>query len=359
MAPRPGSSADLMAGATSSEAISPKRPDRTPRSPFSIDYLPGEDLDEVLADKRVLAVIRFGPTTRRHRRDPRLITVGLVEIRGQETIEVWRGTTPAVQVGTAGAIHFAHDDGVLFACLLVDEQPYPTLERATYDAYRRLRQFFQRSGYPFLPRVWNYLPRINTECGGLERYQAFCLGRHRALSVHARDFESTLPAACAIGTQSPGLLIYALGCKQPGRQIENPRQTSAFHYPRQYGPRSPSFSRAVLQQWGNAESHLYISGTASIVGHVTQHSQDPVAQGKEICVNLETLIANANGYLSTPLELTSLKVYSRHAHGLRALEDLISQRFGSYLPTLFLHGDICRSDLLVEIEGMAVAQGNG
>jgi chorismate lyase/3-hydroxybenzoate synthase len=334
----------------------PTLPGRTHRAPFSIDYLPEANLDEILADEGVLAAIRFGSTTQVHRRDPRLITVGLAPLNGQKTIEVWRGTNLSVRVGRAGEIRFAHDDTVLFACLLIDENHYPNLEQAAYDAYLGLRKFVQDSGYPFLPRIWNYFPRINAEREALERYQAFCLGRHRALSEHARDFESTLPAACAIGTQSPGLLIYALASKQPGRQIENPRQISAFHYPRQYGPRSPSFSRAVLQQWGSTESHLYISGTASIVGHATRHGQDLVAQGKEICVNLEALIANANGYLSAPLKLASLKVYSRCSHGLGALEDLISQRFGASMPTLFLHGDICRSDLLVEVEGVAVAR---
>ena len=139
---------------------------------------------------------------------------------------------------------------------------------------------------------------------------AFCAGRHQALVAELTEFETHLPAACAIGTDEPGLRLYALAGRTAGIQIENPRQTSAFHYPRQYGPRSPSFSRAVLKAWEERHHHLYISGTASIVGHASQHV-DLMAQLDETLFNLRALLAQANRLTPEPLRPALLKVYCR------------------------------------------------
>ena len=78
-------------------------------------------------------------------------------------------------------------------------------------------------------------------------------------------------AATAIGLPSPPdqLHVHWLATKQPGIAIENPRQVSAFAYPRDYGPVAPGFSRAMLLP-GDTPL-LLISGTASIVGHASQH----------------------------------------------------------------------------------------
>lgn len=137
-------------------------------------------------------------------------------------------------------------------------------------------------------------------------------------------------------------------------QIENPRQVSAFHYPPQYGRRSPSFSRAVLKNWGEGHEHLYISGTASIVGHASQHG-DLLPQLAETLANLEALLAEADRRAMTPLDLTLLKIYVRPNLDPAPLRDRIVRTFGANVPLLFLRADICRQELLLEIEGLATS----
>ncbi|PKO60752.1 MAG: hypothetical protein CVU23_13110, partial [Betaproteobacteria bacterium HGW-Betaproteobacteria-17] len=90
------------------------------------------------------------------------------------------------------------------------------------------------------------------------------------------------PAATAIGTVgAPGTVqIVALCGAQSGVALENPRQTPAWQYPREYGPVPPGFSRGALIGHG-AGTRLLASGTASIVGHVSRYPDDPGEQTRE------------------------------------------------------------------------------
>lgn len=323
--------------------------------PYSVVYLDAAATAAVLADDRTLAVIGFGgndvPTA-----DPRCCQLALPELGGNRTIEVWRGRPP-VQAGRTGELAFAVSQDTLFMYRHLAQADYPELAEATVVAYRQLFAFSRQQGYPHLLRVWNYFPQINQALTGLERYQAFCRGRYQALAEVMPAFESHLPAASALGSQAGGLVIYALASRQAGLQVENPRQISAFHYPRQYGPRSPSFSRSILQSWQRTLHHLYISGTASIVGHATCHRQDEVGQLQETIANLEALLANANRLVATPFRLILLKVYLRQPAALATVQSRLSERFGTMLPTVYLQAEICRRDLLLEIEGVALSNG--
>src|SRR5690349_13201636 len=100
------------------------------------------------------------------------------------------------------------------------------------------------------------------------------------------------PAATAIGTDGPPerVQLIALCSRAPAIALENPRQTPAWRYPREYGPVPPGFSRGVLLEAGGDSSRLLASGTASIVGHVSQHVGDVEAQLKESLANLQALL---------------------------------------------------------------------
>jgi chorismate lyase/3-hydroxybenzoate synthase len=135
---------------------------------------------------------------------------------------------------------------------------------------------------------------------------------------------------------------------------ENPRQVSAYHYPRQYGPVSPSFSRALLQ---TTDQHqlLYLSGTASIIGHESIHLNDPVQQTMEVVQNIRTVIEHANNTYKAAvshLKARMLKVYIRDREHYLTIKNTVEQQFGKHTSILYLQGDICRQDLLVEIEGL-------
>lgn len=318
-------------------------------APFQVSYEPTARLQALLHEEGLLALISFGRAFEIE--DPRLVTVELPELGGGPTLEVWRTPCPP-EAGCEGEIRYSRTESVLFGCLQFEEGRLAGMEEATYHAYRAILACQQRLGYPYLLRTWNYLPDIHREEDGLERYRAFCLGRHRILEA-TPNFERHLVAATAMGTRTPQVLIYFLAALEPGFRIENPRQVSAFHYPPRYAPRSPSFSRATLKTWG-AEAHLYVSGTASIVGHETQHAGNPLAQLDETLNNLQALADNARRLHQLELqalrELSLLKVYLRQGVDMAPIVQHLQHRLGDGVPTLFLQGDICRHDLLLEIE---------
>lgn len=239
-----------------------------------------------------------------------------------------------------------------------DEGGGESLAAGTERLYATLLRLIEGRDYPHLLRMWNILERINRDQDGLERYRHFCIGRHDAFARMRPDLAERYPAASAVGADSGGLCVYFIAARSPGTTVENPNQVSAFLYPAQYGPRSPSFSRALVKQWG-ASASLFLSGTASITGHETQHAGDLAAQAERTADNLETLVRAAEGQSGTRFRLgdpgSMLKAYVRRAEDYPLVRDLVTRRLGQDASVLYLRADICRDALLVEVDGVLFA----
>jgi chorismate lyase / 3-hydroxybenzoate synthase len=275
--------------------------------------------------------------------------------------EVWR-TQQAVDSGTRGRVRFARTSDLLFGCIAVTEQePPPSLaiaERtplyeATERAYREILGMLDALGFPHLIRVWNYVPEINRDTHGTERYRQFNSARQAALLASGRPITGNVSAACALGaaTGSP-LVVYFLSSHTLPTFVENPRQISAYNYPPQYGARSPVFSRATVMREPDGMT-LFISGTASIVGHRTIHAGDTAAQTRETLTNIEALLEEANrvtGSDEFTLDALACKVYVRYPSELPVIQAELRAALGPSARAVYLQADICRRDLSVEIE---------
>jgi chorismate lyase/3-hydroxybenzoate synthase len=219
--------------------------------------------------------------------------------------------------------------------------------------YDRLIALLQDSPFVYPLRLWNYFPAINAGDGDRERYRRFCVGRGRALESAGLS-DARMCAATAIGGDRPVMQLVALTGTAPGVSIENPRQVSAWNYPRRYGPRQPAFARATALRLAGGRSALLISGTASVVGHATAHPGDAMAQTDEAASNLEALLGHAAGSLGDPAlgrfnQRSLARVYVRHPEDWPDIRQRLRRRWPE-LKLCGLRGDICRSDLLVEIE---------
>lgn len=329
-------------------------------APVRIDYQGSHFPDSELPtspqpESTQLASISFTDQTQQDASDPACLTVGLPNLDLQHPLrEVWTAARPVTK-GFQDGIGFSFTDDILFAHILLDESSFDDIDHGAYTAYTRLLQFIEDMGFPHMLRVWNYFPDINQQGRSIERYKGFCAGRYDAL-ISTRHFEQSLPAASAIGTHSKGLLVYLIASKEPGIQVENPRQISAYRYPPRYGKKSPSFSRATFKSWPESD-HFYISGTASVVGHETRHLNDCMAQLDETLVNIQSLIEECHAKHSrihSVRDMDLLKVYIRHPADFPAIKTKLTQVIGT-VPTLYLQGDICREDLLLEIEGFYCA----
>jgi chorismate lyase/3-hydroxybenzoate synthase len=307
---------------------------------------------ESLADNALAAVV-FGQDSPGPG-DPRVLRVSLQPLAGTGTAEVWLGSGP-VSLGSSGAIRYACDGQHLFGSMDLPEAEHGGLEQAAETAYRSLLEFHAASAYPHVWRVWNLLTGINEGAGDEERYRLFCLGRARSFaSVPAASSHARYPAATAIGRQGgePRLQLYWLAASRPGDAVENPRQVSAYRYPSDYGPAAPSFSRAMLVPGPT----LLVSGTASIVGHASVHHGDLDSQVEETMRNLETLLEVAGkraGFGSSGLGPQSLlKVYLRNKRDAAAVEQRIRERIPGGVQLMLVAADVCRADLLLEIEAI-------
>ena len=268
--------------------------------------------------------------------------------------EIWV-TNSDVRIDAIGHFTIAECDDYLAAHVEIDLQGVTDFKELTTRVYDELLQLTQARGYPNLVRVWNYFPGINAGKGDLELYRQFTAGRAVAYGAFAHEGE-VLPAATAIGTRDgTPLTITAIAARSRCRTIENPRQTSAYEYPREYGPISPSFSRAVVV--ASPSGHrILISGTASIVGHRSLHPDDPMLQTTETLRNLEDLIRYARSKFQTRDSETqflthgNLRVYIRRPEHLEKIRRTLREALGGDLSIVFLQGDICRRELLLEIE---------
>ena len=321
---------------------------------LDISYQQRETLADVVGDPYTLAVVDYGNHSVATEGD--LILVGTPALAGSEMVEVWR-TSDMPEHGTFESIHYRKTADLLFGQIRLASDD-ENIENTTRTIYQQIGQLQQELSYTHLIRIWNYMPWITREDDEMERYQSFCVGRHQAIDT-SRGFKEHLPAATAIGTRDDNILVYFLAAREDGIQIENPRQVSAFDYPSQYAPKSPAFSRAMVKQWGE-QKHLYISGTASILGHETRHVNMLLEQLDECLNNIDVLITEADKQADIDIhnvsDLTGIKLYLRDQDDLETVTTHLRKRIGDKVHVMVLQADICRSDLLLEIEGFWVGE---
>ena len=283
---------------------------------------------------------------------------------GTPLIDGW-SAGPVLHSGRHGQAHWRHDGHWMFGAIDCDPaESEGDLTALSQRAYGDIFAALAHTGVPHLVRLWNYLPGINQSQDRLERYRQFNLGRHQAFVQAGRDAQAGSPAACALGTHGGPFAVRFLASRTPALPLENPRQVPAWRYPSEFGPRSPTFSRAVLVPTGLDQLTLFISGTASIVGHASVHLGDVAAQTEETLRNLQAVIevANTCGSAKFTLDELACTVYVRHAEDFarvrRQFEASVGAGSPAALQARYLEADVCRTELLVEIEAHATSQGH-
>jgi enamine deaminase RidA (YjgF/YER057c/UK114 family) len=141
-------------------------------------------------------------------------------------------------------------------------------------------------------------------------------------------------------------------------RLENPRQTSAHDYDHRYGPQTPKFSRAMAIV-GDGAASVLVSGTASIIDSESHHIGDVGGQTRETLDNIAALISEDNfrrhgwtGLGATLDDMALMRVYVKRQEDYAVVRDVCEARLGE-LPVVYTVADVCRPELLVEIEGIA------
>jgi len=141
--------------------------------------------------------------------------------------------------------------------------------------------------------------------------------------------------------------------------LENPMQVAAHDYERRYGSMAPRFSRAMAVTVGD-NLIVLVSGTASIERSATMHVGDVVKQ-TELTLNIiEALLSPANlahhGAPDASVTLDSIiaaRVYLKRIEDFAACRAVCEKRFAN-VPVVYVNADVCRPDLLVEIEAISI-----
>jgi chorismate lyase / 3-hydroxybenzoate synthase len=267
----------------------------------------------------------------------------------------WLSNTNVGEIQRHGPVRYRTDGHWLYGVVEIDDREIG-LQAAAHDAYAAIFEVLESKACPHLLRLWNYFPDVNLEVQGLERYRQFNTGRQDAFMRAQRSAFEGAPAACALGSREGLLRVNVLAGRDAPLAIENPRQVSAYRYPPTYGPRAPTFSRAALVDAGAGRSAFFISGTASIVGHLSVHVGDIRLQTEETMANMAAVrdsAAAASGIYLAAEDMT-YTLYLRRPADLGVVRAVFERAVGpqskAATEAVYLLADICRSDLLIEIE---------
>jgi enamine deaminase RidA (YjgF/YER057c/UK114 family) len=220
-------------------------------------------------------------------------------------------------------------------------------------------------------RTWLYLGGIVDPEGPTQRYKE--LNRARTDFYEGIDFladclppghrSAVYPASTGIGADDRDVTMSCIALATDRKDIvamplENPRQTSAFDYSARYGVKSPKFARAMALSCGS-HATIFVSGTASITDQETRHIGDVEAQTHETLDNIAALISEDNlrrhgmpGLGTTLDKMALLRVYIKRQEDYAKTRAVCEARLDE-LPTIYAVADVCRPELLVEIEGIA------
>jgi enamine deaminase RidA (YjgF/YER057c/UK114 family) len=294
-------------------------------------------------------------------------------------VEAWAIGGESVRVERFGphALSVAYDGVRWVYCAGLKPRPAARgVYEQTLDVLKQSRAALAGAGSGFerVVRTWFYLGGITKPEAEAQRYQE--LNRARTDFYHDIPFHCSAlapnvtrgvyPASTGIGMAGRGLVMSCMTletqrddlCLLP---LENPQQTPAYAYHPKYSPLSPKFSRAVALLLGDYVT-TWVSGTASIVDSETRHPGDPAKQTEQTIQNIERLIAPENfglhglkGAGAGLHDLAKIRVYLKRPEDLPKCKAVCERRFGA-IPAIYAVADICRPDLLVEIEGVAFSR---
>ena len=256
-----------------------------------------------------------------------------------------------------------HYREIIVGGLYADDLNLPVREQSE-QAFRKVEEILKAEQMNFgdIVRQWNYLERITDITHGNQCYQDF--NDVRTLFYASSAWESGYPAATGIGTQYGGILIdfNAVSGEVDIVPLDNDWQRAAHVYSDEVlishradtEKGTPKFERGKSVS-DRRQEVIYISGTATIRGEESVTTGDVLLQTEITLENIQHLIGLEEGRENLPEhsgKLGLLRVYLKNEEDAPAVKaDL--DKLCPDLPIAYLYADVCREELLIEIEGIA------
>lgn len=231
--------------------------------------------------------------------------------------------------------------------------------------FNRIEEIMRCENFPInsIVRQWNYIQNISMFDGEHQNYQDF--NDSRSHFYTKSDWSSGYPAATGIGTLYGGVMVEIVALKGAGLinlALDNPLQIAAHKYsqgvllgaidPNFNNRTTPKFERARVVGITNSET-VYISGTAAIRGEKSLIANDITEQTRITMQNIDYLVSNEN----YPVENVSrtykiLRIYVKNPCQMEGARQYMNANYPD-ITKIYICADICRDELLVEIEGIA------
>jgi enamine deaminase RidA (YjgF/YER057c/UK114 family) len=225
-------------------------------------------------------------------------------------------------------------------------------------------------------RQWAYIGNLNDfnilDNSEMENYQMFNLARTEYYKNC--NWENGYPSATAIGANIDGCSIEFIATNEIQDKLiiplHNPRQFDAHKYSEKFQSivstkiesniptkmkNTPKFERGKVVIT-NDSMDIYISGTAAIIGE-DSIANDIQQQTKITLDNIAQLSSKSNLYehgidIESELpQFSSVRAYIKHSKDVGTVEEMCRNFFGD-IPILCVIADVCRKELLVEIEAV-------
>ncbi len=240
-----------------------------------------------------------------------------------------------------------------------------TLDTITFAIYDAIFKMIKDSQIK-ISFIRHFVPRINESLpNGESVYEIFNRGRFQTYEKH---FGSNIknwhiPAASAIGNNTDFIEINFQASRNIVRVIENKCQIPASQYSKKYGKYPPVFSRACIVE-EDKQIKMLAAGTASIKGEDSQYADDIYNQVYNTIENLRILGSQFNlkqygiAYGFAVEDIRHMVVYYRNSNDLLLLKNLIPKFLFSKCIIEYKQRNICRQELLVELEAVFVKKGD-
>lgn len=237
------------------------------------------------------------------------------------------------------------------------------------DVFRQVEGMLGTYGFPIngIYRQWNYIADITGFNGPRQHYQEFNDARSEFYAK--ADWSGGYPAATGIGAWTGGVAVELNAMKPSGvaetvnRALDNKLQVSAHRYSQQVligeekenldHKTTPKFERARLVGIEGKGYTVYVSGTAAIRGEESLMGVGVGEQTRITMENIEYLLSEeCTGLAGYRTDIQLLRVYIKEPEDLGAVREYMEKNYPQP-EKVYLHADVCRDELLVEIEGVA------
>lgn len=249
-------------------------------------------------------------------------------------------------------------------------EDYTDIKDAYQIAFEKAQDIlkFENMSFGDIYRQWNYIGEITRyqSAYSMHNYQIF--NNIRGEFYDRTNFENDYPSATGIGMDIPGVILSfwaAIGKNMEITPIYNNLQVEAYEYSEKQllvdkemhlnEKCTPRFTRAKYVH-SSIFNDLFLSGTASIRGEVSLHVDDIEKQAKVTIENIQQLLSATKEEIAffsdKKIKVKHLRVYIKSQEDVNKAVSVVDNYFTD-ISIVYIIADVCRSELLIEIEGIA------